>query len=105
MKTKGKGKKARVSKKLKVPRLWLSESTVLSEGSPNLFGGFHVTPQQQAAYITAGYKLVNKLKYVAGLGWYRLEDEADNGHTGAAWGLLAANGARKPSFDAYAAAR
>ena len=104
VKTKGKGKKAQVSKKLKVPRLWLSEWTVLSEASPNLFGGFHVTPQQQAAYITAGYKLVNKLKYVAGLGWYRLEDEADNGHTGAAWGLLTANGARKPSFDAYAAA-
>ena len=44
VKTKGKGKKAQVSKKLKVPRLWLSEWTVLSEASPNLFGGFHVTP-------------------------------------------------------------
>ena len=58
VKTKGKGKKARVSKKLKVPRLWLSEWTVLSEASPNLFGGFHVTPQQQAAYITAAYQMV-----------------------------------------------
>jgi hypothetical protein len=48
--------------------------------------------------------MVRKLKYVTALGWYRLEDEADNGHAGAAWGLLAANGARKPSFDAYAAA-
>ena len=104
VKTKGKGKKAQVSKKLKVPRLWLSEWTVLSEASPNLFGGFHVTQQQQAAYITAAYRMVRKLKYVTALGWYRLEDEADNGHTGAAWGLLTANGARKPSFDAYAAA-
>jgi hypothetical protein len=105
VKTKGKGKKARASKKkVKVPRLWLSEWTVLSEASPNLFGGFHVTPQQQAAYITAAYRMVRKLKYVKGLGWYRLEDEADNGHAGAAWGLLTANGARKPSFDAYAAA-
>jgi hypothetical protein len=105
VKTKGKGKKARVSKKLKVPKLWLSEWTVLSEASPNLFGGFHVTPQQQAAYITAAYRQLRKAKYVKALGWYRLEDEADNGHMGAAWGLLTANGARKPSFDAYAAAR
>ena len=46
----------------------------------------------------------HKLKYVTALGWYRLEDEADNGHAGAAWGLLTSTGARKPSFDAYAAA-
>jgi hypothetical protein len=104
VKTKGKAKKARVSKKLKVPRLWLSEWTVLSEASPNLFGGFHVSPQQQAAYITAAYRILRKAKYVKALGWYRLDDEADNGHTGAAWGLLTSNGARKPSFDAYAAA-
>jgi hypothetical protein len=104
VKTKGKGKKAQASKKLKVPKLWLSEWTVLSEASPNLFGGFHVTPQQQAAYITAAYRMVKRLKYVKALGWYRLEDEADNGHAGAAWGLLTSNGARKPSFDAYAAA-
>jgi hypothetical protein len=102
---KGKGKKARVSKKrkIKVPGLWLSEWTVLSEASANLFGGFHVTPQQQAAYISAAYRMVNKLKYVKGLGWYRLEDEA-SGNVSAAWGLLNANGARKPSFNAYVAA-
>jgi hypothetical protein len=105
VKTKAKGKKAaRASKKLKVPKLWLSEWTVLSEASPNLFGGFHVTPQQQAAYITAGYRMVQKLKYVKALGWYRLEDEPNTGSDGAAWGLLDANGARKPSFNAYAAA-
>jgi hypothetical protein len=63
-----------------------------------------VTPQKQAAYITAAYRMVRKLKYVTALGWYRLEDEADNGQAGAAWGLLTSTGARKPSFDAYAAA-
>jgi hypothetical protein len=107
LRTKGKGKKARVSKrrKVKVPRLWLSEWTVLSEASPNLFGGFHVTPAQQAAYITAAYRMLRKLKYVKAMGWYQLEDEPSNGHVGAAWGLLDSNGARKPSFDAYAAAR
>ena len=105
LRPKGKGKKARVSKtKLKVPRLWLSEWTVLSEASPNLFGGFHVTPGQQAAYITAAYRMVRKLKYVKNLGWYQLEDEPSNGHVGAAWGLMTGTGARKPSFDAYAAA-
>jgi hypothetical protein len=103
---KGKGKKARVSKrKLRVPRLWLSEWTVLSEASPNLFGGFHVTPARQAAYITAAYRMVKKLKYVKALGWYRLDDQANTGQVGAAWGLLTADGARKPSFNAYAAAR
>jgi hypothetical protein len=104
LRTGGKGKKARVSRKVRVPRLWLSEWTVLSEQSPNLFGGFHVTPAQQAAYITAGYRMVQKLKYVKALGWYRLEDEPSNGQAGAAWGLLTADGARKPSFNAYAAA-
>jgi hypothetical protein len=104
LRVKKEGKKARVSKKAKVPRLWLSEWTVLSERSPNLFGGFHVSPARQAAYITAAYKMVRKLKYVKALGWYRLEDEPNNGHVGAAWGLLTADGARKPSFNAYAAA-
>jgi hypothetical protein len=93
-----------VSKKAKVPRLWLSEWTVLSERSPNLFGGFHVSPQQQAAYITAAYRMIRKLKYVVGLGWYRLEDQKSSGAVAAAWGLVTAEGARKPSFDAYAAA-
>jgi hypothetical protein len=101
---KRKGKKARVSKKVKVPRLWLSEWTVLSEPSPNLFGGFHVSPARQAAYITAAYKMVRKLKYVSALGWYRLDDQRNDGTVGAAWGLLTPDGARKPSFTAYAAA-
>jgi hypothetical protein len=48
--------------------------------------------------------MVQKLKYVKALGWYRLEDEPNTGSDGAAWGLLDANGARKPSFNAYAAA-
>ena len=53
---------------------------------------------------TAGLVLARKLKCVVGLGWYRLEDEPSNGHVGAAWGLISANGARKQSTDAYAAA-
>jgi hypothetical protein len=104
LRSKGKGKKARVSRKLRVPRLWLSEWTVLSAPSGNLFGGFHVSPGQQAAYITAAYRMVRKLKYVKSLGWYRLEDQPNMGTVSAAWGLLTADGARKPSFDAYAAA-
>jgi hypothetical protein len=104
LRVKKKGKKARVSKKVKVPGLWLSEWTVLSEPSPSLFGGFHVTPAQQAAYITAAYRMLTKLKYVKSLGWYRLEDEPSTGTVSAAWGLLTGDGARKPSFNAYAAA-
>jgi hypothetical protein len=89
----------------KAPKLWLSEWTVLSEASPNLFGGFHVSPTQQATYISRAYKMVRKLKYVTALGWYRLEDELNTATVGAAWGLVTANGAWKPSFNAYAAAR
>jgi hypothetical protein len=92
-------------RKARVPKLWLSEWTVLSEPSPNLFGGFHVSPTKQATYITRAYKMVRKLKYVSALGWYRLEDEPNTGTVGAAWGLITANGAWKPSFNAYAAAR
>jgi hypothetical protein len=89
----------------RTPRLWLSEWTVLSEPSPNLFGGFYVSPTEQATYISRAYKMVRKLKYVKTLGWYRLEDEANSGTVGAAWGLLTDSGATKPSFNAYAAAR
>jgi hypothetical protein len=99
LRAKRKGKKARV------PKLWLSEWTVLSEPSPNLFGGFHVSPEQQAAYVTGAYRMVRKLKYVKALGWYRLEDQADTGTVGAAWGLMTTAGDWKPSFNAYAAAR
>jgi hypothetical protein len=91
--------------KARTPKLWLSEWTVLSEPSPNLFGGFHVSPAKQATYITRAYKMVRKLKYVSALGWYRLEDEANTGTVGAAWGLITPNGAWKPSFNAYAGAR
>jgi hypothetical protein len=89
----------------KAPRLWLSEWTVLSEPSPNLFGGFHVSPARQASYISRAYKMVRKLKYVVSLGWYRLDDEPNTGTVGAAWGLVTASGAWKPSFNAYAGAR
>jgi hypothetical protein len=98
-----KGKKARVSKKVKLPRLWLSEWTVLSE--PQRVGRFPRDASPAGPYITAAYRMVRKLKYVVGLGWYRLEDEPSNGHVGVARGLMTANGARKQSIDAYAAPR
>jgi hypothetical protein len=88
----------------KVPKLWLSEWTVLTEPSPNLFGGFHVSPEQQATYVIRAYRMVQKLKYVKALGWYRLEDQANSGAVGAAWGLMTVAGEWKPSFNAYAAA-
>ncbi len=100
-----KGKKASASaKKLKPPKLFLSEWTVLSQPSAHLFGGFHVSEAQQASYITAAYRMVQRLKYVKALGWYQLEDEPVSSGGLAAWGLLTSTGAQKPSFAAYAAA-
>jgi hypothetical protein len=83
----------------KAPRLWISEWTVLSERSPSLFLGFYVSAQEQAQWIDSAYQLVNKLPYVRGLGWFKLEDQA------AAWGLLDDAGGRKPSFYAFKSAQ
>ena len=45
--------------------------------------------------------MVSKLKYVKGLGWFTLLDEAAVTSTSANWGLMRPNGDRKPSSFAY----
>jgi hypothetical protein len=100
-KKKGKGKGKR--KKQPVPRLWIGEWTVVSDHPTNVFGNpFFVSRAEQAQRLSAAYAMVNRLPYVVGLGWFTLVDQPEAPGS-ADWGLMQANGARKPSFAAYAA--
>jgi hypothetical protein len=90
-------------KRRSTPRIWFSEYTVLSTHPAHFFLGFYVSDQEQAQWLTGAYQLVNRLPYVAGLGWYRLDDEPE-GNGSADWGLQTYTGQRKASFAAYQAA-
>ena len=56
------------------PKLWLSEFSVSSDHANRAFA-FYVSRAAQAQWVTAAYKLVDSVRYVAGLGWYQLLDE------------------------------
>jgi hypothetical protein len=116
-KCKKKGKKAGASAKSKkkkckaqrvpaaqpVPRLWIGEWTVVSDHPTNVFGNhYFVSREEQAQRLTAAYNMVSQLPYVAGLGWFTLQDQPPTS-VSASWGLMQANGVPKPSFFAYAA--
>jgi hypothetical protein len=104
-------KRASASKKRKkckrnrrsTPPIWFSEYTVLSGHGAHFWGGFHVSDQDQATWLSAAYRLINSVHYVKGLGWYRLDDEPE-GSGSANWGLVRYTGEHKPSFAAYQAA-
>jgi hypothetical protein len=100
--------KTRAKKKKKLgrvtPPLWFSEYSVLSGHGARFWHGFHVSDQEQAAWLAAAYQLVASVPYVKGLGWYRLDDEPETIANSANWGLLTYTGAQKPSFAAYQAA-
>ena len=81
------------------PRLWLSEFTVQSDRSSRALR-FFVSRKEQARWLTAAYRLANRAKYVAGLGWFNLEDTVGDPN-GLTTGLIDASGKRKPSFRAY----
>lgn len=85
----------------KVPRLWLSEWTIVSDHPLPLFSGFYVSRTGQAQRLKAAYKIARREKYVAGLGWFSLLDEQLLGESVAGWGLMQIDGDRKPSFYAY----
>jgi hypothetical protein len=86
--------------KRKVPRLWLSEWTIVSDRPLDLFSGFFVSRREQAVRLKAAYKISARTPYVAGLGWFTLLDQAES-EGGAAWGLMDSNGVPKPAFKAY----
>ena len=54
--------------------------------------------------MTAAFKLVDSVNYVASLGWYELLDEPASVPGHLTEGLLAADGTPKPAFNAYARA-
>jgi hypothetical protein len=91
---------AAAGKRVKVPRLWLSEYTVVSDQIQ--FGGPFVTRAEQARWLSAAYAIAGSQKYVAGLGWFTLVDQPEGPGFGN-HGLMQRDGVRKPSFFAYAA--
>ena len=87
----------------RTPRLWLSEFAV-SAGRPNRAFTYFVSEREQARWLRAAYRIASRHRYVAGLGWYTLLDEADpNG--GLTTGLLDASARPKPAYYAYLNAR
>jgi hypothetical protein len=84
----------------KVPRLWLSEWTVISDRPSRIFRRFYVTPPEQARWLRAAFAIARRTPYVAGLGWFSLLDEMPAPGS-ADWGLLRYDGTPKPAFGAY----
>jgi hypothetical protein len=84
----------------RVPKLWLSEWTIVSDRPLQLFSNFYVTRKGQAQRLRATFRIARRTPYVAGLGWFTLMDEKTS-EGGAGWGLLDSNGVPKPSFVAY----
>lgn len=84
----------------RTPKLWLSEFTVSSD-HPNRAFNFAVSRRQQAKWVTAAFRLVNSVDYVAGLGWFDLYDESPDTANGLTNGLMTYSGQHKPAFAAY----
>jgi hypothetical protein len=84
----------------RVPRLWLSEWTIVSDKPIRLFSGYFVSRAEQARRLRLAYRIVQRTRYVAGLGWFTLLDEPWSDQS-AAWGLMQYNGVPKPSYYAY----
>lgn len=84
----------------KVPRLWLSEWTVISDKPSRIFLRFYVSAREQARWLRAAFAIAGQTPYVAGLGWFSLLDEPPAPGS-ANWGLMRFDGEPKPSFGAF----
>lgn len=58
----------------------------------------------QARWVTAAFRLVNSVSYVAAMSWYELLDDPSSSLGHLSEGLMSASGTPKPAFYAYAAA-
>ena len=85
-------------------KLWLSEYTISSNHPTDAFD-FSVSRKAQARWLTAAFKLVNSVNYVAGLGWFNLIDDAPHQSENLTNGLLTWRLKPKPAFYAYEHAR
>ena len=84
-----------------MPKLWISEWTIVSDRPLQLFSGFFVCRQGQAQRLKAAFTIARNTPYVAGMGWFTLLDELPGEDEHAGWGLLDAEGNPKPSYYAY----
>ncbi len=85
-------------------KLFLSEYTISSNRANRAFN-FFVSRAKQAKWVTAAFKLVDKVNYVAGLGWFDLADEPRSVPDGLTTGLMTWHYKPKPAFFAYEHAR
>jgi hypothetical protein len=83
----------------RAPRLWLSEFTVSARRNNRAFG-FHVSERAQARWLSAAFRIACSHRYIAGLGWYTLLDDADQTE-GLTSGVLDSAGKPKPAYTAY----
>ena len=85
----------------RAPKLWLSEFTIQSDHGSKTFN-FYVSRRDQAAWVTAAFRLANRQSSIAGLGWLALLDEAPRSdHLERNWGLLTYRAVPKPAYSAY----
>jgi hypothetical protein len=95
---------ARAYRGRSAPKLWLSEFTISSDRANRAYN-FSVSRKEQARWVRAAFRLVNKVDYVAGLGWFDLYDEDPSVAKSLTNGLMTYSGQRKPAFFAYRDAR
>ena len=79
-------------------RLFLSEWMIPTGPDSEL--GFHTTRAVQARWITAGWRIVRRSRFIYALGWIHLFDDPPGGSMS---GLLDAQGRPKPGYFAFKA--
>ncbi len=84
----------------KTIKLFLSEFTIPTAKDREF--NFFVSRQKQATWITDAFKLVRRVRNIAGLGWVHLYDEPPSpGNEVSNGGLLTHDGKRKPGYAAF----
>jgi hypothetical protein len=84
--------------------LWLSEWTIPTAAGSEF--NYYVRESVQASWVKAGLRLARGSRYIAGIGWIHLRDDAPDQNTGVAGrriseGLQRYDGTAKPSFAAF----